>query len=116
MKYASQKIQMYLKLCVCGSARVWPPCVCVGGYGVFAVQLCLLCQASLRVCVSDVSVFVVPLVRMCLCVCVAIAVPSSLVAHNGPTHLPLTQRILHKRRSPNGPTSLGKRISVTSSK
>lgn len=47
--------------------------------------------------------------------CVA-AIPSSLVAHNGPTHLPLTQRILHKRRSPNGPTSPGKRISVTSSK
>lgn len=33
--------------------------------------------------------------------------PSSLVAHNGPTHFPLTQRILHKRRSPIGPTSPG---------
>lgn len=39
--------------------------------------------------------------------------PSSLVAHNGPTHLPLTQRILHKRRYPIGPTSPGKRTSVT---
>ena len=35
--------------------------------------------------------------------------PSSFVAHNGPTYFPLTQRILHKRRSPSGPTSAGKR-------
>lgn len=42
--------------------------------------------------------------------------PSSLVAHNGPTHLPRTHRILHRRRSPSGPTSPGNRTSVTSPK
>lgn len=42
--------------------------------------------------------------------------PSLEVAQRGPTHLPLTQRILHKRRSPIGPTSPGNRTSVTSSK
>lgn len=31
--------------------------------------------------------------------------PSSVIAHNGPTHLPFTHRILHVRRSPSGPTS-----------
>lgn len=44
----------------------------------------------------------------------SVHLPSSFVAHRGPTHLPLMHRILHRRLSPNGPISPGKRISETS--
>lgn len=101
MKYASRKNSNVFKMCVC--------------------VRCSLCRVLVRVCLCVcVCVCACALFFLLLAVrmkwkCVA-AIPSSLVAHNGPTHLPLTQRILHKRRSPNGPTSPGKRISVTSSK